>query len=75
MGKTYVNIRLPLSFDQLVDAVKQLPDKQKIRLAQIIEEETQQSSMDDKIYTHLASEKTLAKDWLSPEEDEAWKDL
>jgi hypothetical protein len=22
-----------------------------------------------------ASEKALAKDWLSPEEDEAWKDL
>lgn len=23
----------------------------------------------------LASERTLAKDWLRPEEDEAWKDL
>ncbi len=23
----------------------------------------------------LASEAVLAKDWLSPEEDEAWKDL
>ncbi|MDR3242371.1 MAG: type II toxin-antitoxin system RelB/DinJ family antitoxin [Clostridiales Family XIII bacterium] len=23
----------------------------------------------------LASEKSLAKDWLSPEEDETWKDL
>jgi len=23
----------------------------------------------------LASEKSLAKDWLKPEEDEAWKDL
>ncbi len=23
----------------------------------------------------LASEKSLAKDWNSPEEDEAWKDL
>ena len=25
--------------------------------------------------TMLASEKTLAKEWLSKEEDEAWKDL
>jgi hypothetical protein len=25
--------------------------------------------------TALASERTLAKDWLRPEEDEAWKDL
>ena len=26
-------------------------------------------------FTMLASEKSLAKDWLSKEEDEAWKDL
>lgn len=25
--------------------------------------------------TALASESSLAKDWLKPEEDEAWKDL
>jgi len=25
--------------------------------------------------TTLLSESTLAKDWLTPEEDEAWKDL
>ena len=25
--------------------------------------------------TALASERTLAKDWLRPEEDEAWQDL
>jgi len=25
--------------------------------------------------THFASEKALSKDWLSPEEDEAWKNL
>ena len=25
--------------------------------------------------THFASEKSLAKDWLTPEEDLAWKDL
>jgi hypothetical protein len=29
----------------------------------------------DKIMTHFASEKALSKDWLSPEEDEAWKNL
>ena len=26
-------------------------------------------------YTALMSEKTLAKDWLSKEDEEAWKDL
>ncbi|MFP5041395.1 hypothetical protein [Parasediminibacterium sp. JCM 36343] len=25
--------------------------------------------------TYFASEKILAKDWLTPEEDKAWKDL
>ena len=27
------------------------------------------------IETHWASEYVLAKDWLNPKEDEAWKDL
>jgi hypothetical protein len=30
---------------------------------------------DDVITTHLASEQTLRKDWLTPEEDVAWNDL
>ena len=30
---------------------------------------------EDKLFTVLASEKSLAKDWLSKEEDEAWKGL
>jgi hypothetical protein len=30
---------------------------------------------DDVITTHLASEQTLLKDWLTPEEDKAWNDL
>ena len=29
----------------------------------------------DTITTHIASETSLANDWLNPEEDEAWKDL
>ena len=29
----------------------------------------------DKPVTHLASEMVLAKDWLTTEEDEAWKNL
>jgi hypothetical protein len=31
--------------------------------------------LSDLTQTHLASEMTLAKEWLTPEEDEAWKDL
>ncbi len=29
----------------------------------------------EKIETHLASQSTLAKDWLNPEEDQAWQNL
>ena len=29
----------------------------------------------EKMFTALASEKTLAKDWLSKEDEEAWKNL
>jgi AbrB family looped-hinge helix DNA binding protein len=29
----------------------------------------------EKMFPALASEKSLAKDWLRKEEDEAWKDL
>lgn len=29
----------------------------------------------ERLYTAIASESSLKKDWLSPEEDEAWQDL
>ncbi len=34
-----------------------------------------QKQQSDKILTHIASEKSLSRDWDSPEEDEAWKNL
>jgi len=30
---------------------------------------------ESKIQTHFASEKVLSRDWDTPEEDEAWKNL
>jgi hypothetical protein len=33
------------------------------------------SFTDDVITTHLASEQTLSKEWLTPEEDAAWNNL
>ncbi len=38
-------------------------------------EETYLKNTTDLILTHFASEKVLAKDWLSPEEDIAWQNL
>ncbi|HNY53280.1 MAG TPA: hypothetical protein PK727_10835 [Bacteroidales bacterium] len=70
-----LNINLPLNFNQLVDLVKQLPYKEKLMLTEVLKKETRQMPENDKVMTHFASEKVLIKDWLLPEEDEAWKDL
>ena len=75
MEATNLNINLPLNFKQVVDLVKQLPYDEKLKLSEVLEKETKQKPQNDKVLTHYASEKVLAKDWLLPEEDEAWKDL
>lgn len=75
MKAANLNINLPLNFNQVVDLIRQLPYKEKLRLTEVLKKETKQQPENDKILTHFASEKVLAKDWLSPEEDEAWKDL
>lgn len=75
MKNSDININLPLNFNQVVDIIKQLPYNDKIKLIELLEEETSEMPENDKIQSHFASEKVLAKDWLLPEEDEAWKDL
>ena len=44
-------------------------------IAFTIDEAIDQSTVSDKTFTHLAPEKVLAKDWLSEDEDKAWKNL
>ena len=75
MEAANLNINLPLNFNQVVDIIKQLPYNEKLKLSEVLKKETRQKPENDKILTHFASEKVLAKDWLLPEEDEAWKDL
>ena len=75
MKSANVNIYLPLNFNQVVDIVRQLTHKEKLRLTEVLKKETKHLPGNDKTLTHFASQKTLAKDWLLPEEDEAWKDL
>ncbi len=75
MEASKLNINLPLNFKQVVDLVRQLPYNEKLKLSELLEKETKQKPQNDKVLTHFASEKVLAKDWLLPEEDEAWKDL
>lgn len=68
-------INIPLSYNQLFKLVRQLPAVEKQRLLTSLIKESFDKPGDDTIFTHFASEKALARDWLSPEEDEAWKDL
>lgn len=65
------------------------PDKQSISLtlpknfigkkveiiAFTVDDETEANVLYEPIETYQASEKVLAKDWLTSEEDIAWKDL
>jgi RNA binding exosome subunit len=65
------------------------PNKQKITLelpegyigkkveiiAFTIHDSEENDSFSDKIETHYVSESTLAKDWLTSEEDKAWGNL
>ncbi len=75
MKASELNINLPLSFNQVIELVRQMPYLEKLRLVEMLKKETRQMPDTDKVVTHLASEKILANDWLLPEEDEAWKDL
>ncbi len=68
-------IHLPLNFNQVVELVSQLPYKEKQKLSELLKKETKQKTENDITLTHFASEKVLAKDWLLPEEEDAWKDL
>ena len=68
-------VNLSINFNQVVELVKQLPFKEKVKLGEVIRKETRAGIGNDKVLTHFTSEKVLAKDWLSPEEDEAWENL
>ncbi len=63
--KQNISIRLPKNF----------VGKQVEVIAFTIEEADKATAIADKPVTHIASEKVLAKDWLTPEEDLAWQDL
>jgi hypothetical protein len=67
-----LHLSSPVDFQQLMIFLQQLSatEKQKI-VSFLLKEKIEQ----DATMTHFASEKILAKDWLSPEEDAAWGDL
>lgn len=62
---------LPIDFNQIVGLVRQLSLEERERLIRYLKD----WQSEEPTLTHVASEKVLAKDWLSPEEDEAWENL
>lgn len=54
---------------------KAIPVLEKLRNRNLIGYSGVRKRTKDSVQTHLASEKILAKDWLSKKEDEAWQDL
>jgi hypothetical protein len=60
-----ISIRLPQNF----------VGKQVEVIAFTVDEAIHEPKTRDKTQTHFASETVLAKDWLTPEEDLAWKNL
>jgi len=68
-------LSIPITYKQLFQLVKKLPVVEKQRLLTSLIKESSDKPGNDTLFTHFASEKALAKDWLSPEEDQVWKDL
>jgi hypothetical protein len=67
------NINQDICFDDVIgDLLKEIEDTFGGELKQKLISDLKHVG---KIETALLSESALAKDWLTPEEDEAWKDL
>lgn len=73
MTASVQQVYLPLQFNQILELVRQLsaPERQQLLLFLL----GTRSGKEDVILTHLASERSLAQDWLTTTEEEAWEDL
>ena len=74
MRRKSIKLYLPLSFEQVVQLVRQLSGNEKQKLISILENDKGEYD-NDPVMTHFASQNVLAKGWLSPQEDQAWQDL
>lgn len=63
--KTSISLEVPASF----------VGKQVEVIAFTVRDSTDEAVEQDHTLTHYASQDTLAKDWLTDEEDRAWQDL
>jgi len=60
--------------EQVIEEIKKMPYPLLIEVLDFLRF-LREKSIRQKMETALLSEKSLRRDWLLPEEDEAWKDL
>lgn len=71
--ETTLNFNLPMTFQQVTEIVRQLPEYEKIQLSNLLKKEVKKEN--DTVQTHFASQATLSQDWLDLEEEKAWQHL
>ena len=65
-----------MSTKEITEELKQLPDEVLQEIYDFVLFLKHRKTVEnDRVKTHFASESALAKDWNTPLEDEAWKDL
>lgn len=66
----------PLQQNISINIPKQFIGTQVEVIAFTIEESVIENNIEvDTIFTHIASQHSLSKDWLTPQEDAVWKNL
>ncbi|MCD6124977.1 DUF2281 domain-containing protein [bacterium] len=60
--------------EKIISEIEKIPDSYLPEILSFIKK-FEKKLLLDKLDTAILSESSLMKDWLKPEEDEAWKDL
>lgn len=68
-------LSIKIQIDDLLDSLKKLSKDEKEIIWAFLEAELKKDEVSDSKIIYLASEKSLAQDWLKEEENKAWKDL
>lgn len=68
-------LSIKIQIDDLLDSLKKLSKDEKEIIWAFLEAELKKDEVSDSKTFYLASEKSLAQDWLKEEENKAWKDL
>ena len=68
-------LALNISLEDLFDSLRRLSNKDKKAIYSFLEAEILKEEVNEPNQVFLISEKSLEKDWLTEEENQAWKNL